>query len=117
MKIGMRRFYLFILLFTVSSLLFHSPSDFEAFADSNSSGSVESIEQINDSTTNGPVLENNDQFGHSGVEGMGGGPNFNDININDIFGDIFGDVFGTRSQSRRQRLHTRINVGFESSKK
>ena len=23
---------------------------------------------------------------------MGGGPNFNDININDIFGDIFGDV-------------------------
>ena len=45
-----------------------------------------------------------DQFGHSGVEGMGaGGPNFNDININDIFGDIFGDVFGTRSRSRRQR--------------
>ncbi len=41
-----------------------------------------------------------DQFGHSGVEGMGGGPNFNDININDIFGDIFGDVFGTRSSSR-----------------
>ena len=26
-----------------------------------------------------------DQFGHSGVEGMGaGGPNFNDININDF---------------------------------
>ena len=45
-----------------------------------------------------------DQFGHSGVEGMGGGgPNFNDININDIFGDIFGDVFGTRSRSRSQR--------------
>ena len=31
-----------------------------------------------------------DQFGHQGVEGMGaGGPNFNDFNINDIFGDIF----------------------------
>ena len=39
-----------------------------------------------------------DQFGHSGVDGMGGGgPNFNDINVGDIFGDIFGDVFGTRS--------------------
>jgi molecular chaperone DnaJ len=43
-----------------------------------------------------------DQFGHSGVEGMGGGQSYNDVNINDIFGDIFGDVFGTRSQSRRQ---------------
>ena len=31
----------------------------------------------------------------------GGGPNFNDINVGDIFGDIFGDVFGTRSSSRR----------------
>ena len=51
-----------------------------------------------------------DQFGHSGVEGMGGGPNFNDININDIFGDIFGDVFGTRSQSRRQRRGLRPSI-------
>ena len=32
MKIGMRRLQLFILLFAASSLLFHSPSDFEAFA-------------------------------------------------------------------------------------
>ena len=32
MKIGMRRLYLFILLFTTSSLLVHSPSDFEANA-------------------------------------------------------------------------------------
>ena len=63
MKMGMRRLQLFILLFTMCSLLFQLPS--EAFADSNSSGSVKSIVQINDSTTNGPVLENNDQFGHS----------------------------------------------------
>ena len=57
------KLYFFILFFVTCSLLFQLPS--EAFADSNSSGSVESIEQINDSTTNGPVLENNDQFGHS----------------------------------------------------
>ena len=63
MKIRKRRLQLFILLFAVSSLLVQLPS--EAFADSNSSGSVKSIVQINDSTTNGPVLENNDQFGHS----------------------------------------------------
>ncbi len=54
-----------------------------------------------------------DQFGHSGVEGMGGGPNFNDININDIFGDIFGDVFGTRSQSRRQRRGSDLQYNLE----
>ena len=55
-----------------------------------------------------------DQFGHSGVEGMGGGgPNFNDININDIFGDIFGDVFGTRSQSRRQRRGSDLQYNLD----
>ena len=32
MKIGMRHLRFFILLFAASSLLFHSPSDFEAFA-------------------------------------------------------------------------------------
>ena len=59
-----------------------------------------------------------DQFGHSGVEGMGGGgPNFNDININDIFGDIFGDVFGTRSQSRRQRRGSDLQYNLELSLK
>ena len=59
-----------------------------------------------------------DQFGHSGVEGMGGGAqNFNDININDIFGDIFGDVFGTRSQSRRQRRGADLQYNIELSLK
>tara|TARA_B100000963_G_scaffold52964_1_gene41101 strand:- start:15780 stop:16880 length:1101 start_codon:yes stop_codon:yes gene_type:complete len=58
-----------------------------------------------------------DQFGHSGVEGMGAGSNFNDININDIFGDIFGDVFGTRSQSRRQRRGSDLQYNMELSLK
>ena len=53
-----------------------------------------------------------DQFGHSGVEGMGGGQSYNDVNINDIFGDIFGDVFGTRSQSRRQRRGSDLQYNF-----
>ena len=36
-----------------------------------------------------------DQFGHAGVQGMGGGSGagFQDFNFGDIFGDIFGDVF------------------------
>ena len=48
---------------------------------------------------------------------MGGGPNFNDININDIFGDIFGDVFGTRSQSRRQRRGSDLQYNLDLSLK
>ena len=56
MKIGMRRLRLFILLFAMCSLLFQLPS--EAFADSNSDGSVKSTLEINDSTTNGPTLAN-----------------------------------------------------------
>ena len=59
-----------------------------------------------------------DQFGHSGVEGMGGGgPNFNDVNINDIFGDIFGDVFGTRSSSRRTRRGSDLQYNLDLSLK
>ena len=58
-----------------------------------------------------------DQFGHSGVEGMGGGQSYNDVNINDIFGDIFGDVFGTRSQSRRQRRGSDLQYNLELSLK
>ena len=40
-----------------------------------------------------------DQFGHAGVQGMGGnqGAGFQDFNFGDIFGDIFGDVFGAVS--------------------
>lgn len=59
-----------------------------------------------------------DQFGHSGVEGMGGGgQGFNDVNINDIFGDIFGDVFGTRSSSRRSRRGSDLQYNLDLSLK
>ena len=59
-----------------------------------------------------------DQYGHSGVEGMGaGGQGFNDVNINDIFGDIFGDVFGTRSSSRRSRRGSDLQYNLDLSLK
>ena len=78
MKIRKRRLQLFILLFAMCSLLFQLPS--EAFADSNSSGSVKSIAVINDSTENGPVLDNNDRFGWSVA------------NIGDLDGDGVKDI-------------------------
>ncbi|MDA7701526.1 molecular chaperone DnaJ [Gammaproteobacteria bacterium] len=59
-----------------------------------------------------------DQYGHAGVDGMsGGGPNVNDVNINDIFGDIFGDVFGTRSSSRRTRRGSDLQYNMDLSLK
>ena len=77
MKIGMRRLHLFILLFTVCSLLVHSPSDFEVLAATNSDGTIKSSEEINSSTDNGPNIEDGapagnpgDQFGNS-VADMG----------------------------------------------
>ena len=69
MKIGMRHLHLFILLFTVCSLLVHSPSDFEAFAGT-SDGAINSTVEINDSTENGPALADLDRFGYS-VANMG----------------------------------------------
>ena len=68
MKIRKHRFYFFILLFAASSLLVHFPSDFEAFAKSD--GSVDSTVAINDDTTNGPSLNNNDEFGRA-ITSMG----------------------------------------------
>ncbi len=64
MKIRKHQIHFFILLFAVSSLLVHSPSDFEAFA-ATSDGTVDSTVEIDDDTTNGPDLDNTDQFGHS----------------------------------------------------
>jgi hypothetical protein len=64
MKIGMRSLRFFILLFAASSLLFHPPSDFEAFA-ATSDGSVDSTVEINDSTDEGPELLDNEYFGSS----------------------------------------------------
>ena len=63
MKITVRHLQLFVLFFVTCSLLFQLPS--ETFADSNSDGSVDSTVEINDSTENGPDLENNDRFGWS----------------------------------------------------
>ena len=79
MKIGKRRLHLFILFFVTCSLLFHFPSDFEAFA-ATSDGTVDSTVEIDDDTTNGPDLDNIDQFGHSVA------------NIGDLDGDGVNDL-------------------------
>jgi len=51
-----------------------------------------------------------DQFGHAGVDGMGGGPgghgHHEGMNMDDIFsnfGDIFGDMFGGGGQKKSRR--------------
>ena len=79
MKIRKRQIHFFILLFVASSLLFHPPSDFEAFA-ATSDGTVDSTVEINDSTTNGPELANGYWFGGSVA------------NIGDLDGDGVNDL-------------------------
>jgi len=95
MKIEMRSLNLFILLFAASSLLFHSPSDFEAFA-ATSDGSVDSTVEINDSTTNGPTLGNGYWFGRS-VENIGDldGDGVNDLAVGAILDPAGGTKRGT----------------------
>ncbi len=45
-----------------------------------------------------------DQFGHTGMEGMGAGPGgMNMDDIFDSFGDIFGDIFGGAASKRRHQ--------------
>lgn len=48
-----------------------------------------------------------DQYGHAGIDRMGGGPQFHDVgDIFEAFGDIFGDIFGggrSRGRGRRNR--------------
>lgn len=45
-----------------------------------------------------------DRFGHAGVQGMGGGQGFGDVNdIFEAFGDLFGDFFGGARQQRGGR--------------
>ena len=60
-----------------------------------------------------------DQFGHAGVQGMGGGAGqgFQDFNFGDIFGDIFGDVFGGRSSSSRSARGQDLQFNLELSLK
>ena len=44
-----------------------------------------------------------DRFGHAGVNGNGGGPQFHDAQdiFNEVFGDVFGDMFGGRRGQQR----------------
>jgi len=81
------KLHFFILFFVTCSLLFHFPSDFEAFA-ATSDGTVDSTVEIDDDTTNGPDLDNTDYFGHSVA------------NIGDLDGDGVNDlaVGATRSE-------------------
>ena len=94
MKIRKHQIYFFILLFGMCSLLFQLPS--ETFADSNSDGSVDSTVVINDSTTNGPDLENNDRFGWS-VANIGDldGNGVNDLAVGATQDDNGGNNRGT----------------------
>ena len=80
MKIRKRRLQLFILLFAACSLLFHSPPDFEAFAATNSDGTVKSTVEIDDDDVS--IIDNNDLFGWS-VENIGDldGDGVNDLAV------------------------------------
>ena len=75
MKLGKNRIHLFIMLFAVSSLLVHIPSD--AYG---ANGDVDSTVEINDSTANGPTLTDFDYFGTSVA------------NIGDLDGDGVNDL-------------------------
>lgn len=60
-----------------------------------------------------------DQFGHAGVDGMGGFGNggfqggFSGGNFNDVFSDIFGDIFGGGGGASRGRRRGRTGVPGE----
>ncbi len=79
MKIRKRQIHFFILLFAMCSLLFHSSSDFEAFAVT-SDTTIDSTVEINDTTAYGPELTDSDWFGSSLA------------NIGDLDGDGVNDL-------------------------
>ena len=66
-----------------------------------------------------------DRFGHAGVQGAGGVPDWNTVDFSDIFGDLFGSFGfgGFGGQSRRSPnaprrgadLQYRVNLTFEES--
>jgi molecular chaperone DnaJ len=61
-----------------------------------------------------------DQFGHAGLAGAGGAPDFGDLGgFADIFGDLFGDIFGggRGGRGRGQRgadLRYNLEIDFEA---
>lgn len=63
-----------------------------------------------------------DQFGHSAFEG-GGGYDYSNMDMSDIFGDLFGDFFGGGRASRRntnqpmkgENLHESVRITFEEA--
>ena len=81
------KLHFFIIFLVACSLLFQLPP--EAFADSNSDGSVDSTSVINDSTTNGPTLADSDQFGWS-VANIGDldGDGVNDLAVGATYDDM-----------------------------
>jgi molecular chaperone DnaJ len=64
-----------------------------------------------------------DRFGHQGDPfGGAGGPGFQGVNINDIFGDLFGEIFGgarggggARARGRGADLRYNLEVSFEEA--
>ena len=97
MKLEKNRIHLFILLFAVSSLLVHVPSD--AYATDNA---IKSSEEINSSTDNGPTIDDGappgnpgDQFGNS-VADMG---DLNGDGTNDLVVGAWTDDDGCSTQN------------------
>jgi molecular chaperone DnaJ len=61
-----------------------------------------------------------DRFGHAGVSGNGGGPQFSDISdvfdaFGDLFGDSFGEMFGGRARGGRAQRgsHLRSSISID----
>jgi molecular chaperone DnaJ len=64
-----------------------------------------------------------DRYGHAGLNGVGGVPDFSTIDLSDIFEELFGFGFGGRGRSRRGRnvprrgsdLQYSVNLTFEEA--
>jgi molecular chaperone DnaJ len=67
-----------------------------------------------------------DRYGHEGLKGMGGMPDFTTMDFSEIFGDIFGDLFGfggfdrgsRRSRNAPRRgadLQMNVDLSFEEA--